>query len=318
MAMNKIQFQPGMSFSDFACDFGTEEKCAEALEKARWPQGFICPTCQNKEHYVVWHNKVKTFQCVNCHTQTTLTSGTIFHSTKLPLMKWFQAFHILTQTKNNVAALELRRLLGIGYSTASRMKHKILQVMFEREASTILSGRVELDDAYMGGEHPGGKAGRGSENKVPFVAAIQTSMEGHPLYAIFSPVKSFSSEEIAKWACCNLAPSATVVTDGYSCFRAVTKAGCTHEPHIVGKKRKSTDMGCFNWVNTVLGNIKNAISGTYHNVKYAKYLHRYLAEAQYRFNRRFDLRSMMPRLLYAAVNTGKRTEAWLRLDENAI
>lgn len=316
MAMNQIQFQPGMSISDFIHDFGNEEQCASALEKARWPQGFTCQACQCKEHYVVWHNKVKTFQCVNCNTQTTLTSGTIFHSTKLPLVKWFQAFYILTQTKNNTAALELRRLLGVGYSAASRMKHKIMQVMLEREESTILSGRVELDDAYMGGEHPGGKAGRGSENKVPFVAAIQTSEEGHPLYAIFTPVKSFSSKEIAEWSCCNLSPLTTVVTDGLACFRAVTKAGCTHEPHIVGQKRKSTEMGCFAWVNTVLGNIKNAITGTYHSICITKYLHRYLAEAQYRFNRRFDLRSILPRLLYAAVNTGKRTEAWLRKDEN--
>lgn len=316
MTMNQIQFQPGMSFSELIRDFGSEEQCAMALEKARWPQGFICQSCQSKEHYVVWHNKVKTFQCVNCHTQTTLTSGTIFHSTKLPLVKWFQAFYVLTQTKNNTAALELRRLLGIGYSAASRMKHKLMQVMLEREASTLLSGRVELDDAYMGGEHSGGKAGRGSENKVPFVAAIQTSEEGHPLYAIFTPVKSFSSKEIAEWACCNLSPHATVVTDGLACFRAVTEAGCTHEPHIVGQKRKSTEMGCFAWVNTVLGNIKNAITGTYHSICITKYLHRYLAEAQYRFNRRFDLRSMLPRLLYAAVNTGKRTEAWLRLAEN--
>lgn len=316
MSMNQIQFQPGMSFSELIRDFGNEAQCANALEKSRWPHGFVCPSCKHKEHYVVWHDKVKTFQCINCHKQTTLTSGTIFHSTKVPLVKWFQALYILTQTKNNTAALELRRLLGIGYSAASRMKHKLMQVMLERESSTVLSGRVELDDAYMGGELPGGKAGRGSENKVPFVAAIQTNEKGHPLYAIFTPLKSFSNKEIAEWACCNLASSTTVVTDGLACFRAVTEAGCKHEPHIVGNKRKSTEMGCFAWVNTVLGNIKNAITGTYHSVKFIKYLHRYLAEAQYRFNRRFNLRSMLPRLLYAAVNTGKRTEAWLRLDED--
>ncbi len=77
-----------------------------------------------------------------------------------------------------------------------------------------------------------------------------------------------------------------------------------------------TEMGCFFWVNTILGNLKTAIAGTYHAFKFQQYAHRYLAEAQYRFNRRFDLRSMLPRLLYAGVMTGKRIEVWLRLAED--
>ena len=133
--------------------------------------------------------------------------------------------------------------------------------------------------------------------------------------AVFTPVKSFTKKEIAAWACNWLAPSATVVSDGLACFRAVTAAGCAHAPQIVGTKRKSTDMDCFAWVNTLLSNIKTAITGTYHGFKFEKYAHRYLAEAQYRFNRRFDLSTMLPRLLYAGVRTGSRTENWLRLAE---
>ena len=78
--------------------------------------------------------------------------------------------------------------------------------MCEREKATVLSGRIEADDAYLGGENPDGKAGRGSENKVPFVAAVQTNKEGHPIYAVFSPVKTFNNEEIEKWAKQRLAP----------------------------------------------------------------------------------------------------------------
>jgi hypothetical protein len=195
------------------------------------------------------------------------------------------------------------------------VKHKLTQVMSEREETTILSGRVEVDDAYLGGQYPGGKAGRGSENKVPFVAAVETNAQGHPMRAVFAPVKSFTSIEIAAWACNWLAPSATVVSDGLACFRAVTAAGCAHDPQIVGTKRKSTDMDCFAWVNTLLSNIKTAITGTYHGFKFDKYARRYLSEAQYRFNRRFDLKTMLPRLLYAGARTGSRTEKWLRLAE---
>ena len=123
--------------------------------------------------------------------------------------------------------------------------------MSEREEATILSGLVEVDDAYLGGQSPGGKAVRGSENKVPFVAAVETNDQGHPMRAVFTPVKSFTKKEIAAWACNWLAPSATVVSDGLACFRAVTAAGCAHAPQIVGTKRKSTDMDCFAWVNTL-------------------------------------------------------------------
>jgi hypothetical protein len=223
--------------------------------------------------------------------------------------------YFMTQTKNNVSALELKRLIGVCYRTAWRVKHKLAQVMSEREETTILSGRVEVDDAYLGGQHPGGKAGRGSENKVPFVAAVETNDQGHPMRAVFAPVKAFTSAEIAAWARSWLAPTATVVSDGLACFRAVTAAGCAHAPQIVGTKRKSTDMDCFAWVNTLLSNIKTAIAGTYHGFKFDKYAHRYLAEAQYRFNRRFDLSTMLPRLLYAGARTGSRTEKWLRLAE---
>jgi transposase-like protein len=312
MAMNRIQFQPGLSLNELLCDFGTEPLCEAALEKARWPNGFTCPDCRSQRHCVVRHGRVKTFQCNRCHRQVTLRSGTIFHSSKLPLTTWFQAIYFLTQGKNSTSALELMRFLGVCYRTAWRLKHKIMQTMYEREAVTILAQRVEIDDAYLGGERSGGKVGRGSENKVPFIAAVETSEQGHPLRAIFSTVKTFSRSEVELWAKRSLAPTATVISDGLACFRGVEGAGCLHLPEIVGKERKSTDLGCFHWVNTLLGNLKTAIDGTYHGFKFEKYAYRYLAEVQYRFNRRFDLRSMVPRLLHAAVAIGKRPETCLR------
>lgn len=92
----------------------------------------------------------------------------------------------------------------------------------------------------------------------------------------------------------------------------MTEAGCEHQKEVVGKKRKSTDMACFTWVNTVLGNLKTAIAGTYHAFDFDKYGYRYLGEHQYRFNRRFDLAAMFKRLCSASAKTGKRPEIWLR------
>ncbi len=132
--MNRIQFQAGMSLNQFLTNYGDEAHCEAALENSRWPQGFQCPKCMTKDHSSYQRERVKVFQCRTCRTQTTLTEGTIFHSTKLPLTKWFQAMYFLSQTKNNVSILELRRLAGLSYPAAWRMKHKLMQVMYDGAA----------------------------------------------------------------------------------------------------------------------------------------------------------------------------------------
>lgn len=182
----------------------------------------------------------------------------------------------LSQNKNNVATLKLRRLIAISYSAACRFKYNLMQVMYEREQSTILSEQIEVDDAYLGGKLPGGKVGRDSENKVPFIAAVQTNKQGHTLYAVFSTVKSFCKVEVELWARRSLVPSSLVVSDGLWCFQAVDTAGCIHQREVVGKERKNSSMDYFSWIHAVLGNLKNAITGTYHAFDFEKYAHRYL------------------------------------------
>ena len=113
--------------------------------------------------------------------------------------------------QNNVAALEIKRHLGVCYKTAWLMKHKLMEVMRVREEGRQLDGRVVIDDAYLGGERTGGKVGRGSENKVPFVAAVQTTPDDQPQFMCLrrQPV---TCEEMAVFAACSIAPSATVVS----------------------------------------------------------------------------------------------------------
>jgi transposase-like protein len=316
MSINRIQFQPGLSLADFLKNYGTEAQCETILEHSRWPQGFVCPKCGTSRAVQFRRGRSKIFQCCGCRKQVSLISGTIFHGSNLPLTQWFLAIYFITQGKSGLSMLELRRMLGLSYKAAWRLKHKLMQAMFEREETTVLAQRVEIDDAYLGGERSGGKVGRGSENKVPFIAAVETSHEGHPLRAVFSRVTTFSSHDVDQWAKSHLAPTALVVSDGLNCFRAVTKTGCSHQREVVGDQRRSTNMGCFHWINTILGNLKTAMAGTYHAFDFDKYAHRYLAEFQYRFNRRFDLRSMLPRLVFACVSIGKRPEAWLRQAEN--
>lgn len=315
MKKNHIQLQKGLSLNQFLASYGTEELCEASLEKSRWPEGFRCQKCDCAHPYVYWKKTVKVFQCSACRKQVTLTENTIFHSTKLSLVQWYQAMYFLTQNKNNVSTLELKRHIGVCYRTAWRVKHKLMQVMYERETTTKLSGRVEIDDAYLGGELRGGKVGRGSENKIPFIAAIQTNASNNPVYAVFRQVKNFSRSEVKSWAQQSLVHNTLVVSDGLNCFTAVTEADCNHQRVVVGSKRKSVDMDCFSWVNTILGNLKTAITGTYHAFDFKKYGFRYLGEYQYRFNRRFDLESMFPRLAYAATHTGAWPERLLRFAE---
>ena len=182
------------------------------------------------------------------------------------------------------------------------MHHKIMDAMAQRDSTHRLHGAVQLDDAYLGGERSGGKVGRGSENKVPFVAAVSLSEEGNPLYVKLARLSGFTSQAVGDWARAALVPGTMVTSDGLGCFAAVTDAGCLHSPIVVGQ-RKPRDLPEFTWVNTVLGNLKNALCGTYHAFDFAKYAHRYLAEAQYRLNRRFNLASILARLLRAACLT---------------
>ena len=193
------------------------------------------------------------------------------------------------------------------------MKHKLLQVMVEREAHRVLTGRVEIDDAYLGGERPG-KPGRGSENKIPFVVAVQTTDDGQPVVARMNRI-AFTKDAIQAWAHTALAAAAHVISDALHCFKAVAGEVASHTAIVVGSGRQAVTRPEFRRVNTVLSNLKTAISGTYHAFKFAKYADRYLAEVQYRFNRRFDLTSILARLVRAAVLTRPRPEAMIRMAE---
>lgn len=317
MAINAVQFQHGLSLAEFVAQYGTEAKCYRALYRSRWPQGFRCPACANRAHSRFRRDGRVYYQCCACRHQTTLVSGTLFEGTKLPLRTWFVAIYLLTSTKTNLSALELKRHLGVRYRTAWRLKHKIMQAMMEREETRQLAGFVQVDDAYLGGERNGGKVGRGAPGKQPFVIAVSTDATlEHPTFAVIEPVRAFDNRSLLDWGARRLAPNAEVFSDGLGCFRRVIELGHAHTVLDTDGGRAATEVKGARWANIVLGNVKRAISGRYHAVKQAKYARRYLAEAAYRFNRRFRLREMLPRLLRAMVCCAPCPEPDLRLASN--
>jgi transposase-like protein len=289
----------GLSEAAFREAFGSEEQCRAVLEKLRWSKGFICPACGHGGR--AWLAERRLYQCNRCKHQVSLTAGTIFHATKLPLTTWFLAIHLIVTAKNGISSIELGRRLGVKQTTAWAMKQKIMQVMHEREAKRLLSGRVEIDDAYLGGARSGGKRGRGAAGKTSVVAA-ETTAERRPRKLKLLPVKGFRKREVEKLAREHLAPGSTVVSDGLSCWAAVGKAGCDHFPMVTGSGRQAARWAPFKWVNTTLGNIKAAIIGTYRQLSPA-HASRYLASFAWRFNRRFQLDSMLVRFVHSAART---------------
>ena len=268
MARNKIQFQKGLSERQFRTSYGTEEQCRAALAAWRWPQGFVCPRCGGRRCCEIKARKL--YQCGSCRHQVSLTAGTIFHSTKLELTVWFQAIYLITQSKKGISSLELSRRLGVTQTTAWKVQQKLAQVMLDREAEKAVGGpdkRVEMDDAYLGG----------AAGKTPIVVAVETTIEGHPLRLKLNVVKGFSKDEIKKLSLRTLAPGTTVISDALGCFGAVTQAGCRHQPIVTGSGAGAVRIPAFKWVNTTIGNIKNAIRGTYHAIR-PRHVPRYLAQ----------------------------------------
>ena len=286
---------------DFLADYGTEEQCEAALLKARWPQGFQCPACGSSGRpYEFNRRNLRYWQCRACQHQTSLLAGTIMEHSRLPLTKWYLAIYLMTQSKTNIAALALMRQLGISWKAAWLLKHKLMEAMRQREADQPLEGDIRVDDAYLGGEQTGGKAGRGSQNKVAFVAAVEMR-DGRPQRVRFDPVAGFSFAALAPWAKSAIAPGSCVTSDGLLGFEVLERLGFKHQVVLEPKGKAGTEIEPFKWLNVVLGNLKTALAGTHHAFKFAKYAQRYLADAQYRFNRRSDLAAMVPRLVVAVL-----------------
>ena len=212
----------GLNDEAFREAFGTKEQCRAALVRLRWPGGFLCPCCGHREHCVLAGRGL--YQCNRCKKQTSPTVGTIFHATKLPLILWFAAIHLIVTAKNGISSVELGRRLGVKQPTAWAVKHKIMAVMARREGETALTGRVEMDDAYLGGVRSGGKRGRGAAGKTPFVAAVSTSPEGRPRKLKLAPVKGFCKREIAR---------------GAKALAGPRRGGCDGRPGLLERTRRS-------------------------------------------------------------------------------
>lgn len=282
----------GLSLLEFQRRFSTEAACQEALERARWPEGFGCPRCGHGRATRIATRGL--LQCAACHHQTSLTAGTILHKTRTPLMKWFWAMWMVAQDKGGTSAMRLARQLELDYRTAWSMLHKLRKAMAQRDARYTLTGSIEMDDAYFGGKGRGHRtAGRGT-SKTPVVVMVETRGE-HAGYIAMRALGAPTKLQLTAAAQAAIAPGQHIHTDGWGGYGALASLGHDHHAEPVPAQQAHIKLP---WVHIAISNAKRFLLGTYHGVS-AKYLQAYLDEFCYRFNRRAHESQLALRLLTA-------------------
>lgn len=289
-----------MTLQQWQDKFGTNEACYAYLVTQRWPDGFICPKCQGTRYWTIQRSErtAPLYECSQCHTQASVTAGTMFHRTKVALRTWFLAIYLMATDKRGKSALALHRELGLPYATAWLLHHKIQHAMAERNAQYQLGGLLELDDAYFGGvSHGPGKRGRDTDQD-PVVVGVSLTGKGRPQFAFLAAVPDLTKETVLQVLERRVENLGTWLSDGASIYAAGAKA------HQAGHKVTPSDdpeaPKVFHWINTVISLAKTFLDGTYHGRGRAR-RQLYLEEFSYRFNRRYLGTPIADRLLTACV-----------------
>ena len=261
--------------------FGTDERCRQLLERLRWPEGVQCPRC--KDTHISRLKDYARYECAACEYQFTVTSGTIFHDSHLPLTKWFLSVLLLVEAKKGMSASQLKRTLGCAYKTAWYLFHRIRAAMKEAHERPMLSGTVEMDETYIGGMNRGkGKIARW-DNKSVVVGIRQRGGDLRFFHA--SDVKSGT---LAQYIRDNISEDVDViVTDDYGSHPMALKKAGRKNHKIINHSKKVYVVGDVhtNTVESAFSLLKRGIIGSWHKVS-AKHLAAYLDEMTFRFNRR--------------------------------
>jgi transposase-like protein len=266
-----------MALLEMLQQYGTDAKCREILTKLRWPEGVRCPRC--KEDRVCWLDSRKQFECASCHHQFSVTTGTIFNDTHLPLEKWFAATYLLCEAKKGMSACQIQRTLGISYKTAWFLCHRIRAAMAQCD-KPMLDGEVEIDETYVGGRSHG-KRGRGTK-KRPVLAIRQRNGEVRFFHA-----KDVTSRSLEKFMRENLSKDVDVMfTDELPAYKGIAKRmGLKHQMVQHGIKEYVRGNAHTNSVESAFSLFKRGLRGSWHKLS-AKHLQAYLEEMSFRFNRR--------------------------------
>jgi transposase-like protein len=289
--------QTPMSLVEWQHRFSTEEACEAHLFHMRWPEGFICPTCDSTRHYFIGGHNL--YECADCGKRTSVTAGTLFHATKVPLVKWFTALYFVGVDKGGISAERLSQYLAVSWPTASLMLRKLRYAMGQRDAGYVLTDLVELDTAYMGGRDTGGKRGKGSSTKTAVLVACEASREGdHARHLKMQVIGSENTREVKAVCEAGLCEEVALKTDASPALKALGEDYSLESKVCSGALSKEW----LRWVHVAISNAKRFLLGTYHGVSPER-LQSYLDEYCYRFNRRGWLLQIPERLLNCALST---------------
>lgn len=268
---------------------------ADYLESLRWPNGPVCPHCQNADrHYRIKSATRKLWKCAACRKQFTVTVGTIFEGSHIPLNKWLLAFYLLCSSKKGMSAHQLHRMLGITYKSAWFLAHRIRYAMEQPAFQNLMTGTVEVDETYIGGKKRRSnkkqfkpldpmkpderlkKTGRGSD-KTPVVALVERGGQVRSFR-----IANVTGDTLGGAIRRHVDPGAHLRTDAFASYKKVGKEYASHETvdhnyeYVRGDAHTNTAENFFSL-------LKRGINGIYHHVSEA-HLPRYLAEFEFRYN----------------------------------
>jgi transposase-like protein len=268
-------------------EFQSPEAAREHLEQMRWPNGAVCVHCDSKEVYKLTAKegskkpvRAGVYKCAECREQFTVTIGSIFEDSKIPLNKWLLAIHLLCASKKGMSAHQLHRMLGVSYKTAWFMAHRIRYAMSQPPYTSKLNGVVEADETYTGGTQKGYRGREINKQKRPVFSIVKRGGEVRSFH-----VEKVTAENLGGIIKKNVCRSAHLSTDE---FAAYDRIGGMFAAHVRVKHSAGEYVKGYAHTNTLEGFfslLKRGLNGTYHHVN-EQHLHRYLSEFDFRYNNR--------------------------------
>ncbi|MFI5259122.1 MAG: IS1595 family transposase [Candidatus Limnocylindrales bacterium] len=260
-------------------DFGSEDKCRTYLEELRWPDGVRCPRCDSdKISRIVKRHQ---FDCDVCRYQFSVTAGTIFNDSHLPLWKWFLAVYVMGESKKGISANQLKRMLRVSYKTAWYLCHRIRESMRD-DAAPYLMGIVEADETYIGGKHPGQRGGRSlAFNKTAVLGAVERG--GEVRFRVTDRVNGKAIRSFLEAVVGDEAEA--IYTDQFQSYRGIEDENTRHETVNHAAKQWVQGDVHTNTIEGVWSLFKRGLIGSYHHVS-VDHLPAYLDEMAFRYNNR--------------------------------
>jgi hypothetical protein len=269
------------TFQELLAWFPDEAACLTYLERVRWRDGFLCPRCGADGEW--WRVRRGLRKCAMCRRECSVTAGTIFHKSRLPLQSWFAAIWYVVNQKNGVSALGLQRVLGFGsYQTAWAWLHKLRRAMV-LPGREPLTGAVEVDETLVGGVKPG-KPGRSADGKALVVIAVECH-DGGPGRTRMHRIPNASADVLTDFVLENVARGSEVRTDGWKGDNDIGRYRFTHSVTNLSESGDPAHVAMPE-VHRVASLLKRWLLGTHQGAVSHDQLDYYLDEFTFRFNRR--------------------------------